>query len=160
MNRWLTITTTAALIPITAAALWAPSAAANDRTTTLHFTTTNTRNTDIDLGKAGESPGDMQLFVDDILRNGRKVGHNAGACQIALLTKKLLIAHCSATITLDDGSLTVQFQFSEDPAVGPQGSPEVAVTGGTGRYRGVSGEAFSEPIPGTDDAKVTIRLVG
>jgi hypothetical protein len=132
-------------------------AVAGDRPTTLRFLDTNPRSTDLDLGKRGGSAGDMQVFVNDLVRNGNRIGQIAGSCQVALFTETRLVVHCSSTATFRDGSLTLQGAFSENPAVGLQ-RLRFAVTGGTGRYRGAAGEATGEVIPDTNNIQWTVRL--
>jgi len=58
-----------------------------------------------------------------------------------------------------DGTLTHEGVFvEEDFAQGPIGIITSAITGGTGRYRGASGEANGVFVPNTDKIKVTVRL--
>jgi allene oxide cyclase-like protein len=115
------------------------------------------RNTDLDLGESGLSPGDTQVFLDDVQRNGRTVGTNAGSCTITTVSESRLAVACTATLTLPEGQLTFQGASDEDPAVGPTGFVW-AVTGGTGRFADAGGEATGTFRPGTDVVDLEVRL--
>jgi len=141
---------------ILGATLAVPASAGEDGLT-IRYLSTNSNNTDIDLGPPGFSVGNMQVFTNDAVRNGKKIGYEAGECQIVLLTDTRLAAHCVVTLVLADGELTAQGVFQENLAEGPKGV-RWAITGGTGRYRGAAGEAVGEFVPNTDDVNVTIRL--
>jgi Dirigent-like protein len=78
--------------------------------------------------------GDELVFHDQLYANGKRVGDDLGSCVIASLAPQLL-ANCSLVIRLPDGNLTGQFVAIQGPE--PR---EIAVTGGTGRYRNAGGE--------------------
>jgi hypothetical protein len=149
---------TAAVLTAGAASALAvlPSAAA-DQPLRLTTMAVPDRNTDLDLGEPGPSAGDTQVFVDDVQRNHRTIGTSAGSCTILSLSDIRLVGTCSATVTLPEGSLTVQGAFDEDPQVGPTGFVW-AVTGGTGRYATARGEVVGTFRPGTDIVDVEVRL--
>jgi hypothetical protein len=115
------------------------------------------RNTDLDLGAPGPSAGDANVFVDDVQRDGRTVGTSAGSCTIATISDSRLVGACTATVTLPEGSLTVQGAFDEDPQVGPTDFVW-AVTGGTGRYATARGDVSGTFRPGTDITDLEVRL--
>jgi hypothetical protein len=73
------------------------------------------------------------------------------------VTGQRLVAHCENTLVLAHGTLSSQGVFEEDMAEGPTGFTW-AITGGTGRYRGASGEAVGVFVSDTDDVNVTITL--
>lgn len=125
-----------------------PSASADQ---SLRFSTVKVAetSTEIDGGPAAFSAGDGEIFVDDVQRRGRSIGSAAGICTLALVSEARLVGLCSTTITLPDGSLTTQGVFEEDPSQGPAGL-RWAVTGGTGRYAGASGEAVGNFRPDSD----------
>ena len=135
--------------------LVAAPAAAHDHS--LRLTTVAAHNTDLDLGEPGPSAGDIQVFLDDVQRNGRTVGSSAGSCTVTLFTETRLVGACTATLVLPDGTITAQGVFDEDPTVGPT-SFTWAVTGGTGDYSGAGGEATGTFRPGTDVVDVEIDL--
>ncbi|MCZ2860147.1 allene oxide cyclase barrel-like domain-containing protein [Blastococcus sp. VKM Ac-2987] len=149
--------TAAALTAGAASALAVLPSAAADQPLRLTTVAVPDRNTDLDLGEPGPSAGDTQVFLDDVQRNGRTVGSSAGSCTIVTLSESRLVGACTATVTLPEGSLTVQGAFDEDPAVGPT-SFVWAVTGGTGRYTGAAGEVTGTLRPGTDTIDLEVRL--
>ncbi|MFL6190127.1 MAG: allene oxide cyclase barrel-like domain-containing protein, partial [Actinomycetes bacterium] len=79
--------------------------------------------------------GDELVFHDQLFANGKRVGDDLGSCVIASFTTQELAANCSLVIRLPDGNLTGQFIAVQGPA--PR---EIALTGGTGRYRSAGGE--------------------
>ncbi len=115
------------------------------------------RNTDLDLGEPGPSAGDAQVFLDDVQRDGETIGTNAGSCTITTITETRLAVHCTATLTLPEGQITLQGAAEEDPGVGPTGFTW-AVTGGTGRYAGAGGEVVGSFRPDSDVVDLEVRL--
>jgi hypothetical protein len=79
--------------------------------------------------------GDELVFHDQLFAKGKQVGDDLGSCVIASITSQELAANCSLVIRLPDGNLTGQFIAIAGPA--PR---EIALTGGTGRYRSAGGE--------------------
>ena len=79
--------------------------------------------------------GDELVFHDQLFSHGRRVGDDVGSCVIASITASELAANCSLVIRLPEGNLTGQFVAVQGPA--PR---EIAVTGGTGRYRSAGGQ--------------------
>jgi hypothetical protein len=91
--------------------------------------TNNERNPDSPLAL-----GDANLFHDQLFRDGEQVGDEAGSCVIVALAPQVL-ANCSIVVRLPDGHITGQFATSPGPDPKP-----IALTGGTGAYRGIGGE--------------------
>jgi hypothetical protein len=87
-----------------------------------------------DLGEPGPSPADLIVFDDALLVDGTQVGHEVGSCVVVDVSAGPL-ASCTAVITLD-GQGTIAFALENSPAP----SKVLAVTGGSGRYRGADGE--------------------
>ena len=79
--------------------------------------------------------GDEIVFHDQLYANGKQVGDDVGSCVIASNTPPELLANCSLVIRLPDGNLTGQFVAIQGPE--PR---QIALTGGTGRYRNAGGE--------------------
>jgi hypothetical protein len=100
---------------------------------------------------APDSIGDQYVFAADFYIGARKVGSDGGSCQ---LTRLPLIFHCVATNSFADGDLTVQF-LADFTQTAPG---RFAITGGTRKYRGASGEVtyVDNPDPQRDD--VTFRF--
>jgi allene oxide cyclase-like protein len=78
--------------------------------------------------------GDEIVFHDQLFASGKRVGDDLGSCVIASLGPPLE-ANCSLVIRLPDGNLTGQFVAIQGPE--PR---QIALTGGTGRYRNAGGE--------------------
>jgi hypothetical protein len=81
------------------------------------------------------SLGDEIVFHDRLFSKATQVGDDVGSCVIVALTPELL-NNCSLVIRLADGTITGQFATQPGPAPKP-----IALTGGTGAYRNVGGDA-------------------
>jgi hypothetical protein len=103
------------------------------------------------------SPGDAEVFLDDVQRRGRTVGTEAGVCTIVTVSTSRLVVTCTATLMLPDGQITLQGVNDEDPTVGPTDF-RWAVTGGTGRYADARGQATGTFRPGSDTVDLEVRL--
>jgi allene oxide cyclase len=93
-----------------------------------------TSDTTIDLGETGDSIGDLLVFANDIYdeSNTDQIGTDQGSC---VRTVPGTAYECAWTLTLADGQIMVQGPFLDsDESV-------LAITGGTGAYVGVSGQA-------------------
>jgi hypothetical protein len=98
---------------------------------------------------APDSVGDQDVFNGKLYVGNKQVGTDGGACTLVELPS---IYHCVATNWFDEGQLTVQF-------IGDFTSTEpghFAITGGTGAYRGATGEVKYVAKP--DGADVTFRF--
>ncbi len=147
----------AAAVPVAlAAAVAVPSSASGDGTV-IRYLSTDPQNTDLDLGEPGLSPGDRQVFKNAAMRDGKQIGYEVGEAVMVEVTDKGLKAAISSTLVLTNGTITLNGVVEEDFSQGPVGFT-AAVTGGTGRYHGATGQAVGEFIPGTNDVKTTIRL--
>lgn len=89
--------------------------------------------TTADTGPAGDSAGDVLAFANPVFdaANTHQVGTDNGSC---VRTAAGVSYECSWTTTLAGGSLVVEGPFLD------AGDSTLAVTGGTGRYRGAAGE--------------------
>jgi hypothetical protein len=108
----------------------AAPAAAKETITVIEHATTDTM---IDLGDKGDSIGDTLAFGNDVYdaTDANVVGSDQGSC---VRTKPGKAWECSFTTMLSDGSILAQGPFydTEDSVL--------AITGGTGKYSGASGE--------------------
>jgi hypothetical protein len=98
---------------------------------------------------APDSVGDQIAFNGRFFAGGKQVAREGGVCTLVDLPS---IYQCNATNWFDKGQLTVQF-------IGDFSSTEpghFAITGGTGAYRGASGEVKYVGKP--DGADVTLRF--
>jgi hypothetical protein len=79
------------------------------------------------------SLGDELLFHDQLFSGGQHVGDEAGSCVIVDVSQAL--SNCTEVIRLPGGSITAQ------ELNGPPPRKQLAITGGTGIYDAVGGEA-------------------
>jgi hypothetical protein len=107
----------------------------------------------VDLGEPGPGIGDQLVFQDDLMDlAGRHVGVEGGTCVItAALPNGFQIA-CLGTISLADGQISYQGLVSNAP------TKLLAVVGGTGRYRGASGEATLVELGHDDAGTLTVSI--
>jgi hypothetical protein len=97
--------------------------------------------------------GDELVFHDQLFSHGRRVGDDVGSCVIASITASELAANCSLVIRLPEGNLTGQFVAIQGPA--PR---EIALTGGTGRYRSAGGEGTLVEF-GNGKGRMTLQVL-
>jgi hypothetical protein len=97
----------------------------------------------LDLGAQGPSLGDELVISETLRRKGRDVGTSGVVCVVtgAEPPYDVLTFHCVATLSLLNGQITLQ-GLIEVQGEGDPGPFTVAITGGTGAYRGASGEAI------------------
>lgn len=95
---------------------------------------------------APDSVGDEDIFTADFYVGDEKVGFDGGVCKLVRLPA---VYHCIATNSFAKGDLTVQF-LADYTQTAPG---HFAITGGTGAYRGASGEVtfVDHPDPQRDD---------
>jgi hypothetical protein len=97
--------------------------------------------------------GDELVFHDQLFAKGKQVGDDVGSCVIASITSQELAANCTLVIRLPDGNLTGQFIAIAGPA--PR---EIALTGGTGRYRSAGGEGTLVEF-GNGKGRMTLQML-
>jgi len=112
----------------------------------------------LDLGTPGPSLGDEIVFSEVLRNDGREVGTAGRVCTAteAVPPYSTLTYQCISTLSLRRGKITIQglveLQGINDP--GPFTS---AITGGTGAYRGASGEArIRRPSPTSTIYKLSL----
>lgn len=173
MHKITAAATTLTLGAVTIAAVTAASAQAtphqaamngsraHDHTQILRFIdkVDSTFSTEIDLGGAGPSAGDQQVFRDRLFQNGHQIGTSIGVAQVVALTATTLSAQVVTTAILPGGQLTAQLAFIESLTAGPPKVLHAAITGGTGAYRNARGECQSETINNTDDSRTTCTII-
>jgi hypothetical protein len=101
--------------------------------------------TNVDLGTPGFSVGDEDLGSGPLLRSGRNIGWADVSCTNAALTETLdqiceFVLHLGSSQIVASGSV----RAGEN---GP-GPFTLAITGGTGSYRGARGEITVTPADG------------
>jgi hypothetical protein len=115
----------------------------------------------LDLGDSGFSIGDEILFADDLFsaKGGANVGADGGACTVIRVddaTNATGTLQCPVTLSLRDGQLfTVGLVHLANGAL--SGTQTVAVSGGTGEFRGTQGELAIKFLTPTE-ANYTITL--
>jgi hypothetical protein len=97
--------------------------------------------------------GDEIVFHDQLFADGKRVGDDLGSCVIVSITAQELAANCSLVIRLPGGNLTGQFVAIAGPA--PR---EIALTGGTGRYRTAGGEGTLAEF-GNGRGRMTLQVL-
>ena len=96
----------------------------------------------VDLGTEGTSLGDEFVLSEALSVRGREVGTSGVVCTVTEFTPPYEVTtyHCVGTLSLRRGQITLQglieLQGLDDP-----GPFTVAITGGTGAFRGAGGEA-------------------
>ena len=104
----------------------------------------------LDLGTSGPSLGDELVFSETLFYRGREAGMSGVVCTVTHVVPPydVLTLHCVATLSLRRGQITLQglveVQGEDDP-----GPFTVAITGGTGAFRGVGGEAVIRDVSET-----------
>jgi hypothetical protein len=104
----------------------------------------------LDLTTPGPSLGDEIVFSERLSRHGRSVGVSGVVCTATQVEPPYddLMFHCVGTLKLRRGQITLQglieVQGEDDP-----GPFTVAITGGTGRYKGAGGTAVIREVSPT-----------
>jgi hypothetical protein len=89
----------------------------------------------IDVGKPGDSVGDILTFDQPLLDEGMTaIGNNSGVC---IRTQVEHSFQCQWTLTFESGSIQVAGRELE------QGTSAISIVGGTGIYSDISGEMES-----------------
>ena len=88
----------------------------------------------VDVGAAGDSLGDTLAFGNPIFDAGNthEIGRDQGYC---VRTNAGVAWECNWTVLLDHGSVVVEGPFYDDLR-----DSQLAITGGTGAFRGARGE--------------------
>jgi hypothetical protein len=91
----------------------------------------------IDLGKPGDSPGDMFVFDQPLLDpNHQVIGTNSGFCVRTLPGK---FSECQWTLTLPNGTITVAGREADN------GTSMIPIIGGSGDYQSATGVLATTP---------------
>jgi len=123
-------------------AVLASSAGAQTTLTLVEHATTDKV---IDIGKQGDSPGDLLTFHNKVFddADATVVGHDQGYC--VRISPKMGSWECVYTMFLEDGQITVETPFYDTAdSVG-------TVTGGTGTFAGAGGSQGLHCFVGDDD---------
>jgi len=140
----------AAVVAATAIAISIVSAAsAGPNVTRMHVVERATTDTVVDLTTNGDSTGDLLTFHNDLYddRDRQIVGSDQGEC---VRIEVGVSWECRWVNTFDNGSITVEGPFLD------AGTSNLAITGGTGAYRGARG---SMRLAARDDAGTEFDFV-
>jgi hypothetical protein len=123
------------LVCAVAALAFTEAAAAKE---SLRFVERATSDAVTDLGKQGDSVGDLLTFDNEVFdaANKTKVGTDQGYCVRVAAGKSW---ECSWTLFVDGGQISVSGPFFD------KGDSVLAITGGTGRYAEASGQLKLHP---------------
>jgi hypothetical protein len=141
---------TLAILGVSAGTGAADGGKGKHRGDTLKLVATTLQEDFLDLGAPGPSLGDEFIFSEVLRERGREVGTSGGVCVVTETVPPYTVVtfHCVATLSLRRGQITLQglveVQGEDDP-----GPFTVAITGGTGAYRGASGEAVIRDVSDT-----------
>jgi hypothetical protein len=134
-------------------------ASANGGGKTLRIKATEKQSEFLDLGTPGPSLGDELVFSERLFIRGRQVGESGVVCTVtqAVPPYDVLTFHCVGTLSLRKGQITLQglieVQGPDDP-----GPFLVAITGGTGKFRGAGGEAVVRRVSPGPPARSVYKL--
>ncbi len=126
---------------------WQQARAQESFTVIEHATT----DTVADLGDEGDSIGDTLTFANELFddQDANVVGSSSGTCW---RTEPGKAWECTWTNSLADGSIVVQGPFND------RGDSTLAITGGTGKYNGASGEMTLHARDGGTEFDFTFTL--
>src|SRR5437016_4484590 len=96
------------------------------------------------------SLGDELVFHDQLFSGGQHVGDEAGSCVIVDVGQAL--SNCTEVIRLPGGTITAQFLN------GPPPHKQIAITGGTGIYSSIGGDATLVEF-GPVHGKLTVHVL-
>jgi hypothetical protein len=138
MRRLLGITFLAIALVVGNFTLGSANASNNDDGDVIRLVTRPVVAETLDLGAAGDSVGDQEVFSDNVFADGARVGTLDGTCTATRVTAAGLTLHCTVTLTLPDGQITNQgsIQFDADF----DGTFYIAITGGTGDFNEAQGQ--------------------
>ena len=126
-----------------AAAAALPASGQDDGSTTLTFTTTQTRGDEryVDLAPKGASIGDRFVLASTVRIAGKPGGRVEAEC--VAVDRRYGGLSCSGAVLLAQGSLTFHGATADRPLPGGVRARRsvYAITGGTGVYAGASGTA-------------------
>ena len=92
----------------------------------------------IDLGRHGFSPGDVDLFAGSLTSGGQAVGRFVGTCSPVTVSQKVADQLCEFVLHLGSAQIIASGTVRSGQA-GP-GTFSLPVLGGTGRYSGAGGQ--------------------
>jgi hypothetical protein len=139
----LLATAATTVVPAAIAAARGPQASSVSRSFTIYTTVKQADFTD--QGTPGFSLGDQDIFTDDVLtrKGGKKIGLDGGVCTAVRIASPAYTGtlQCQITYSLPGGEIMTQSLVHIARGV-LNGRHREAITGGTGRYDGASGQTM------------------
>ncbi|MFE1171462.1 hypothetical protein [Streptomyces sp. NPDC058773] len=125
---------------------------------TFQLVAKQTQGTFVDVdGSGGPSQGDEFVISGDLLRAGVTIGTYSEICTLTRTAPNdEFDLQCSPVLALPLGQITVQGRFTVT-AAGP-GDINLAITGGTGRYRTAHGSVHAVNVSDTE-TNLTVHLI-
>jgi allene oxide cyclase len=122
-------------------------------TSTIHVIEHAETDTTVDVGKKGDSTGDILTFHNKVFdqQDQKSVGNDLGRC---IRVEAGRSYECAWTTSLDDGQITVEGPFYD------QHDSVLAITGGTGAYRQARGEMLLRSRKGGSEFDFVFKLAG
>jgi hypothetical protein len=121
----------------------------------------DTQQASIDLGNHGTGLGDLFVFAGDLTNdtaNGDKAGRAYGSCTTTSGDAKTPgVLLCDITLTLHGGQIQTQAAYDSTALYGGTIVP-VAITGGTGDYRGIRGDGTAQ-VPDIKDPSAVVFVL-
>jgi hypothetical protein len=123
-------------------------------------------NSSVDLGQQGASPGDELIFSDELFRpaegqsegqnntqdSSQRIGQADGRCTLISPNSERYM--CTVVSSFENGTIITEGVLSNN-----ENSPNaLGVTGGTGEYRGVTGEATLDLAPAEGPHAIRFEL--
>jgi allene oxide cyclase len=122
-------------------------------TTTIHVIEHADTDTTIDVGKKGDSTGDILTFHNKVFdkQDEKKVGTDLGRC---IRVEAGRSYECAWTTVLHDGQIMVEGPFYDNR------DSVLAITGGTGAYKRARGEMLLRSRKGGTEFDFVFKLAG
>ncbi|MEU3839341.1 hypothetical protein AB0E88_04845 [Streptomyces sp. NPDC028635] len=136
LKKSFAVSLVAAVVGVCAVGSADADAPGGDRVEVIELAIHNDQYAAADLGPAGPSLGDMDVYSGTAVKDGRTVGRGGGSCQVVRIEGGKRTTHCLITLELERGSLTMQSLWTSGTD-----SLDMAVTGGTGVYSNARGTA-------------------
>ncbi|MFI7339116.1 hypothetical protein ACIBUY_14385 [Streptomyces sp. NPDC050085] len=108
----------------------------------------------LDVGPAGPSLGDTNVYSGIAVQDGRDVGRGGGTCQVVRVEGTAATTQCLLTLETERGSLTMQSLWK----TGGRGPLDMAITGGTGDFADARGTVRYSDI-GTPDERARAEIL-
>jgi allene oxide cyclase len=126
---------------------------AGGSTRTIHVIEHADTDTTVDVGKKGDSTGDILTYHNKVFdkQDKKSVGKDLGRC---IRIEAGSSYECAWTTVLHDGQITVDGPFYDDH------DSVLAITGGTGAYKNARGEMLLRSRKGGSEFDFVFKLAG